>query len=670
MNQLLQNQRHQIVWYKFISKHAFILSLLLIAYLIASPANATSKSTGDIIILVDNSISMRRNLHEFKAQQWLTPFLEQLHTSNNLVLARFDEKVHKPLVLSGTYPGRVAKLQQKLNNIQYTGLVTDIEAPLQFLLSYSGNISLALIISDWKPEIWERKNCFLSRSIREDDRYKYLNSEYQDKSKKGASCSKLYEDLSQQFNDQNITFIEESLDKVKNNPAGELVFIDLYGKLHFSRIWAKKALASLRTTPFPIGDIDLVSSPDRMSQETEEEKMAGAYKSDNTEITISETSYTVPPEELSSKPPSPPPPVQQKPAIAITTTQQVLPEQQSIEYKSDPWSIIWAVIISTCIIGYLWFKREKALRKKEEAHQVMIERERQEMLQMARDKVKLVDDLTQLSGRLEEKNSRHAKLLRQETDIILEIDKRKDGLVDEVEAYRLKQIEQVDTEAREEKARLFDELNEEILTKKNEIEKELDGLKRANHNEFTGWLQEESQKRTDQMEQNIAAERKEAQRKFDQWEKDEKSNRTAIIEAELQKVEEASRKKINTWQKDAETRVLSLLENEYSDKVTGYKNDIQTFSDKKSQLSEEVEALINTHERLTTEINDLQAMIDHGLEGAALKGLEAIKVKEEELWQEAVERTNQGRKEAFGRIQKWEELERQRLSNSFQARIS
>ena len=85
----------------------------------------------DIVLVLDNSGSMKNNDPQFLAKQAVTEFIGKLDQSTRIAIVIFAQDVHLELPLTDVLPGTKTKILQSLDQIDYKGLLTNIPAAIE-----------------------------------------------------------------------------------------------------------------------------------------------------------------------------------------------------------------------------------------------------------------------------------------------------------------------------------------------------------------------------------------------------------------------------------------------------------------------------------------------------------------------------------------------------------
>ena len=216
----------------------FILSCSL-------PASFADEYVGDVIILFDQSASMKDYDPKLISKVWMLAFIKTFKKPYNVLLVGFDDRLHEHVKATMKNKKDIETLRDKIKRIRMHGLTTDLEAPLRYLLEHNDSrpITLAVIISDGEPEIWDEKRWYLSKKIRTDNRYEELNKQYRSLKAQGFTKKELYNRLKNLYHARNLELINQRLAKLKEKLGGKLVFLDISGNFDFFESWAKAANA-------------------------------------------------------------------------------------------------------------------------------------------------------------------------------------------------------------------------------------------------------------------------------------------------------------------------------------------------------------------------------------------------------------------------------------------
>lgn len=446
--------------------------VLTLALVLNHPLSVVAAADGDLLLLVDQSISMRIHTPMVPIRQWLFDFIKAWPGSGAVVLAGFDEQMHSSIKISREEIESGVGLRAKLTTVTMAGRVTDFEAPLQYLLSSSEPFDQAVIITDGEPEIWDDRYCSLSRRVLNDARYGEINDRYRALAAKGLGRVAIYRQLSARYTEKNIGLIEERLAALKSTLGVRLVFIDLYGKFNFLQRWADLASARVVVAPSPEQAIQGLPAS-TVVHELKEEAVAETIPLHN------QPAADVAPASGQPQPPAgvgrQPVEIVSLPPVTVTlqNAKEFLPGLPPPVYHADPWAIALAAGIPILLMGLLWFAREIVLRQRTTAHMREFELERQELQRLTAEGARLEQEHGLLTRRINETRADLNRLQEERKGVELELQELKRSTEREVDAYRERRFAEVDREASAKAANLEALRQEE----KQAIARECDAVK-------------------------------------------------------------------------------------------------------------------------------------------------------------------------------------------------
>ncbi|MBW1765008.1 MAG: hypothetical protein JRJ23_09780, partial [Deltaproteobacteria bacterium] len=194
----------------------------------------------EIVIFFDQSASINDYDPKMVSRKWLTDFITTFNNTCKVTLFGFDDRLHKHGHVTIHTKKDVEILLEKISLIESHGLTTNFEIPFQHLLTLDNRESLkvAVITSDWEPEIWDEKQWYLSKSVRDDQRYEDLTRQYHLMKSQGESPEQIYKKLHALYQARNLELIEERLALVKESIGEKLFLLDIYGELEYFARWA------------------------------------------------------------------------------------------------------------------------------------------------------------------------------------------------------------------------------------------------------------------------------------------------------------------------------------------------------------------------------------------------------------------------------------------------
>lgn len=238
--------------------HSIAVFLLITMSTLSSASVSEETGRSDVIILFDQSMSMNSYNSKTVSELWVLSFINTFELPYNLVFAGFSESVVEYARLSTENPASQNEFSEKVSEIKMNGLVTDFEPPIRYLDEYGGNVSLAVIFTDGRPDIWDRNLGYLSRSILNDQRYQNLNKEYLSLKQQGKSAKELYKLLNHKYEKRNNEIIPGLLKKLKIKYGERLIFFDLSKKYSSLSKWADISGAGLLGVSSVGNDFDSV----------------------------------------------------------------------------------------------------------------------------------------------------------------------------------------------------------------------------------------------------------------------------------------------------------------------------------------------------------------------------------------------------------------------------
>jgi len=230
------------------------VALLIISVVCSCPPAVSAGTSDDIVIIVDQSASMQEYTPRFVAGLWISAFLQTFTGGHNINLAGFSEDVTEHIRLELRNESDLNKLREYMQKIPASGLITDFEPPLEYLLKYPREIGLVVFITDGKPDIWDEKNVHLSRKIRMDKRYSGLNSIYASSRSQGTPGRELLESLKARYEARNNELVDGHLTGLRKKFGGKIVFLDVSGKHGYLPVMAEKINAHYVKTVIEAGE--------------------------------------------------------------------------------------------------------------------------------------------------------------------------------------------------------------------------------------------------------------------------------------------------------------------------------------------------------------------------------------------------------------------------------
>jgi hypothetical protein len=316
-------------------------------------AATTPEPAGKIVILFDESASMNKHNAVSAAKLWVETFLNTLSRPYQISLAGFSETAVTHAEASTADPEQIAAMRKKVERLQAQGRVTDFEKPFAYLARNKDSITLAILITGGKPEIWDDKSWYLSRTIRHDDRYASLNAEYRSMRDGGASRKQRYHKLVKPYEKRNRELIGQWLSMIRDSPTIQFIVLDVSGSNAYARSWAGQAGGELVVAGMKGRD---PQSALRSAFATLQEKAAAA---------IDEPLPRSAAERLQAEPTPPPTPAPTPaPAPAIAPAPAPLQKDASsrpptIEQKGSRWGLLTAIVAGLLVCAALFIIRKR-----------------------------------------------------------------------------------------------------------------------------------------------------------------------------------------------------------------------------------------------------------------------------------------------------------------------
>ena len=655
-----------------------IIRVLLIALAILLDQQISTKAfaKGDVLVLLDQSSSMRINNPGFLTNQWLFDFVKTLPGSGDVVVAGFDEKVHSPITISRKEVESTTLLQAKLGGVKLAGRVTDFEQPLQYLLNYSGDLALTVIVTDGEPEIWDNdRYWYLSRQVFNDARYHELNDRYKAMFAQGFKPEARYRKLFTLYSAKNLGLIEERLAEIKKKATPKLVFIDVYGKFDFLKRWAEMASARLIVAPSPKEAINALLEPETpvkpkedaltetVTMENKPMKNKPPDEMPNCVLQAhGQTGEGVQPIKVVSLPPL---------TVTLENAKELLPGAPSAVYLPEAWGIILALGVAVLIMGLLWLTRELALKQSARARKREIELEQRELQRITEENLRLEQEQGAQKIRIIEVTADLSRLQDEKTAYENKLSELKQSIDTTVEEYRQARIAAVDSEAvknsealqgrRLEQEREIEQACASLKGEKlSALEREIEAEKAIQAEVISHRLAAEFKQEEEDYAQKMQGRKEKALEELTNWKIAETARQQQLLADDLAKVEAGSKQKIDQWEQEAATRVQGLLESRYHEQKESYKNDLRLLAEERDTASKTLESLNIDLETQQDELERKMHEIKQELGAQERKMLAAIKEQGDLLWQETVAEAKIAKEEAMARIRRWEREEKER----------
>ena len=226
---------------RFVTNFAFFIALTVLITPSSLRAAPTPGPAGKIVILFDESASMNKQNSVSIAKLWVVTFLNTFTRPYQISLAGFSETTVIHAEAPTADPAQIAAMRKKVKQLQAHGLVTDFEKPFAYLARNKDSTTLAILITDGEPEIWDKKSWYLSRTIQHDDRYESLNADYRRMRGGGASKEKLYSKLAGSYAKRNLVLAGQWLCMIRDSPTIQLIVLDISGSNTYTRLWAEQS---------------------------------------------------------------------------------------------------------------------------------------------------------------------------------------------------------------------------------------------------------------------------------------------------------------------------------------------------------------------------------------------------------------------------------------------
>ena len=221
---------------------------------------AIAADHGEVIVLFDQSGSIKTYDSKYATKTWLSTFIKANYLKYQISLVGFDEKNHFHFKIDADSGLKIATILKNIEDIQTRGLATDFEKPFSYLMELQKpeQIHLVMIISDGRPDIWDKKLDYLSKMIREDERYSELNTLYSSLKTSTDTPLMIYDKLFPLYYQKNLTFVEEKLKLLRKNLSGRIIIWDISGNSEYLKRWSTKLHANY--VSIPIGKTQLEES--------------------------------------------------------------------------------------------------------------------------------------------------------------------------------------------------------------------------------------------------------------------------------------------------------------------------------------------------------------------------------------------------------------------------
>lgn len=559
--------------------------LIMLTVFLCQPLAVGASSKGDVLILLDQSISMRVYNPGFSTQ-WLFDFIKALPGQGDVVLAGFDERVHAPIIISRKDVESTELLQAKLDMVRMAGRVTDFEQPLQYLLNYTDDIALAIIISDGEPEIWDDgRYRSLSQLVLNDARYGELNDRYHEMLSQGVSGAERYRQLSHLYAEKNIGFIEERLAEIKNKLGSRVVLVDTYGKLSFMTRWtdlASSRLVVAQSSNDAIHELSEQEIPNELNSEAldeippmenepmenmpvEDVAIAGVQTQGQAEVAVS-----VQPVSVVNLPPL---------TVTLQNAKEIFPGGPPSGYSSDAIGTIPAVALAVFIMALMWVAREFSLKRRDGLQKREIVLEQRELQRIMEENSQLEQQKIDLKSKVAAVRDDFTRLEREKSEFEKELENKKRSIENLVEVHRQARFAEVDSEALRKVAELEGLRQERHGT----IEKECEAYKIGKIAAIDGEIEAEKAARAVSMSRELAAEFKKEEEAYTQKMQGRKEK--ALEGLTSWKIEETARQQKELAKSEEESRaeIMARLQEERA----GYEQELAELKQSIDKTAEE-----------------------------------------------------------------------------------
>ncbi|MBF0540158.1 MAG: hypothetical protein HQK91_01750 [Nitrospirae bacterium] len=212
---------------------------------------AQADEHGEVIVLFDQSGSIKTYDSKFATKEWVINFVRANYLKYQISLVGFDEDNHFHFRIDSNQNKDIDTIIKNIEEIKTLGLATDFEKPFSYLNNQKNPefIRLVLIISDGRPDIWDKKLDYLSKIIRADDRYSELNTLYNSLKLSDDTPITIYNKLFPLYFQKNLSYIDEKVTLVKKVFAGRIIIWDISGDSLYLKEWSKKLSAQYVSIP-------------------------------------------------------------------------------------------------------------------------------------------------------------------------------------------------------------------------------------------------------------------------------------------------------------------------------------------------------------------------------------------------------------------------------------
>ncbi|MBW7995721.1 MAG: hypothetical protein FVQ81_03930 [Candidatus Glassbacteria bacterium] len=323
-------------------------------------------ATPEIVILFDQSGSMSLYDPKMLSGIWLSTAVLTFEAPIRISLNGFDYELHQYLSVVIRGEAERSALSDTLNKIETNGPATDLEVPFRYVLDRGADDSLkmVLIITDGKPEVWDKELGFLSLRVLTDDRYGDLNAQYRNLKASGLSEPELYSRLSAEYSARNLALIEKTIAQLGGEKGKKLVIWDISGTSEFLSRWAGLTnavympLDTLSTSEPPIKALRELLTATQQTASTLLEKPLPADYSDRANDALEDVAEA-PSTEQTADPGATRTPAQRAEIQKERTQAAPLPD------SSGNFAIVFIVLLMFAllvfILGLILYRRHKSL---------------------------------------------------------------------------------------------------------------------------------------------------------------------------------------------------------------------------------------------------------------------------------------------------------------------
>ncbi len=317
-------------------------------------ATISYAATPEILILFDQSGSMQRYNTRELSMMWISSVIRNFDAPNKITLVGFDYEPHTHLSTVIHDEAALSPLSSTLNNIQLSGMATDLEIPLRYIQQKSDekSVKMVLLITDGEPDVWDKDTGFLSPRILTDQRYADLNEQYHALKATQISEEGLYQRLSEPYRQRNLELTEKALLNLQNKIGNKLVIWDISGKSERLKQWAD----SLKGHHMPL---------DTESQEPLEDSMEEVLEAtlDTTKTLMEEPEQTLEPESAETTNS-----LATTPATGIIPPQPPAaePEPNSDWFRNYVYLFILFIVVTSILLLMLFRRKSVEVLEKEE----------------------------------------------------------------------------------------------------------------------------------------------------------------------------------------------------------------------------------------------------------------------------------------------------------------